>query len=82
MNRKDLVNATVAAALGMSLMSIATNATAVENEKCYGVSKAGKNDCAANGHPCAGQAPKDADPNEWVFVPKGTCEKLVNGKTQ
>ena len=45
-------------------------------EKCYGVAKAGKNDCAANGHSCAGQAKKDNDGKEWMGVPKGTCEKM------
>lgn len=46
-------------------------------EKCYGVAKAGQNDCATpNGsHSCAGQAKADKDPNEWKYVAKGTCEK-------
>ena len=50
-------------------------------EKCYGVAKAGKNDCAANGHSCAGQAKKEADGKEWVKVPSGTCERIVGGST-
>jgi uncharacterized membrane protein len=49
-------------------------------EKCAGVVKAGKNDCAANGHACAGQAKADNDAKEWIKVPKGTCEKLTGGK--
>ncbi len=65
-----------AAALGMA----ATNQTvsAGDKEKCYGVSKAGKNDCGAldGSHPCGGMSSKDHDPNEWVYVPKGTCEKI------
>lgn len=50
-------------------------------EKCYGVVKAHKNDCAsqANKHSCAGQAKVDNDPNEWTKLPKGLCEKLVGG---
>ena len=48
-------------------------------EKCYGVAKAGKNDCAANGHSCAGQNKKDGDAKEWIKLPKGMCEKLVGG---
>lgn len=48
-------------------------------EKCQGVAKAGMNDCGANGHSCAGQAEVDSDPNEWVYVPEGTCEKIVGG---
>jgi uncharacterized membrane protein len=50
-----------------------------EMEKCYGVVKAGKNDCAANGHACAGQAKADRNGGEWLSVPKGTCERLVGG---
>jgi uncharacterized membrane protein len=50
-------------------------------EKCYGVAKAGQNDCAAMGHSCAGKAAKDAIAGEWVFTPKGLCAKLVNGTT-
>jgi uncharacterized membrane protein len=48
-------------------------------EKCYGVVKAGKNDCGANAHGCAGMAKVDGDPNEWLSLPKGTCERIVGG---
>jgi uncharacterized membrane protein len=48
-------------------------------EKCYGVAKAGKNDCGTAKHSCAGQAKTDAAGDEWLTVPKGTCEKLVGG---
>lgn len=47
-------------------------------EKCFGVAKAGKNDCASvNGsHSCAGQATKDNDAGDWKYVAKGTCQKM------
>jgi len=50
-------------------------------EKCYGVVKAGKNDCgSADGkHACAGMAKTDKDPNEWTILPEGLCEKLTGG---
>ena len=48
-------------------------------QKCAGVVKAGQNDCGANGHSCAGQAKRDNDPKEWVYLPKGTCSKIVGG---
>ena len=50
-------------------------------EKCTGVSKAGMNDCGATDgkHKCAGQATADDAPNEWVYVPEGTCTKLTGG---
>jgi uncharacterized membrane protein len=55
----------------------AEKADKVEQEKCYGVAKAGQNDCASSSgsHTCAGQAKTDNDPTEWKNVPKGTCEK-------
>jgi uncharacterized membrane protein len=51
-----------------------------EKEKCYGIVKAGKNDCAApdGSHSCAGYAKKDADGKEWVLMPKGTCERIID----
>ncbi len=51
-------------------------------EKCYGVAAAGKNDCAAGSHSCAGQATKDHDKSSFVLVPAGTCEKLAGGSTK
>ncbi len=49
-------------------------------EKCYGVAKAGQNDCGTARHSCAGKAARDNLPEEWKYVPKGTCES-VGGKT-
>jgi uncharacterized membrane protein len=48
-------------------------------EKCYGVAKAGKNDCAGAVHACSGQGTKAASPTDFVKVPAGTCERLVHG---
>ena len=45
-------------------------------EKCYGIAKKGQNDCGTATHACAGLAKKDNLPDEWKYVPKGTCEKL------
>jgi uncharacterized membrane protein len=50
-------------------------------EKCYGVAKAGQNDCGTAKHACAAQGAKvDNDPSEWKYVAKGSCEKM-GGKT-
>jgi len=73
--------AILAAALG-SLFILAGPAFSADNgnlEKCYGVSKAGKNDCAGAAHACAGQSTKSASAKEFVKLPKGTCERLVGG---
>jgi uncharacterized membrane protein len=72
----------ITAALGSLLAFGAVSAFAADDagtEKCYGVAKAGKNDCAGAKHACSGQSKKDADANEWVKVPTGTCERLVGG---
>ena len=46
------------------------------SEKCYGVAKAGKNDCGTATHACAGLAKKDNLPDEWKYVAKGTCKNM------
>ena len=64
----------------MAMTSIQTVAAADEGmEKCYGVAKAGKNDCASAAHACAGHGTMDRSGSEWVKLPKGTCERLVDG---
>ncbi|TCO71904.1 DUF2282 domain-containing protein [Rhodovulum euryhalinum] len=55
----------------------ATPAQAQENEKCYGVSLAGENDCAAGpGTTCAGTSKVDYQGSAWKLVPAGTCESM------
>ena len=51
-------------------------------EKCYGVAARGKNDCAEGAHSCVGHATRDREPDSFVLVPKGDCQKLAGGKTQ
>jgi uncharacterized membrane protein len=53
-----------------------------EHEKCYGIVKAGKNDCQTANSSCAGTSKMEAQKDAWVYVPKGTCERLVNGSLQ
>jgi uncharacterized membrane protein len=73
-------------ALTISGLAIASSTQALAKdakmEKCYGVVKAGKNDCSSakkGGHSCAGAATTNADKSEWVLLPEGSCERLVNG---
>jgi uncharacterized membrane protein len=53
-----------------------------EHEKCYGIVKAGKNDCQTKGSSCAGTSKRNSQGDAWVYVPKGTCDKVVNGSLQ
>jgi uncharacterized membrane protein len=48
-------------------------------EKYYGIVKAGKNDCQTSTHACAGTAKKDGQKDAWIYLPKGSCEKIVGG---
>lgn len=82
MNKKAKFLA-AASVLALSLTVSAANAVDAgkgsdAKEKCLGVAKAGKNDCAStNGsHSCAGQAKTDNDPNEWAYVPAGKCAEM------
>lgn len=48
-------------------------------EKCYGVAKAGMNDCFFSGNSCAGTSVRDNEPGAWIYVPSGTCRKITGG---
>jgi len=56
-------------------------AQAAESEKCYGVAKAGKNDCQTPASSCAGTNKVDGNGQAFLLVPKGTCDKLAGGST-
>ena len=49
-------------------------------EKCYGIVKAGMNDCQTSQASCAGSATKNNQPDAFIFLPKGICDKIVGGK--
>ena len=48
-------------------------------EKCFGIAKAGKNDCQTATTSCAGTSRQDRQPDAWIYVPKGTCDKITDG---
>jgi uncharacterized membrane protein len=77
---RTIVAISAVLALGSFVVSSgAVAADKADTEKCYGVAKAGKNDCAGAAHACAGQSRNDANAKEWVSLPKGTCERIVGG---
>jgi len=69
----------IASALAAALVLPAAAQAQGNMEKCYGVAKAGKNDCAGGAHACAGQSSKNNSPKEFIKLPKGTCERIVGG---
>jgi uncharacterized membrane protein len=75
----------VAAALTLPYVSFAQVPAAApkfESEKCYGVSKAGKNDCQTSNTSCAGTSKRDNQGDAWIYMPKGSCDKVVGGSLQ
>ena len=75
MNARQALFATALSAVCVA--GLTTAHAADDKEKCFGIAKAGQNDCAtaSGSHSCAGQAKKDMDASEWKYVAKGTCEK-------
>ncbi|UYN93398.1 MAG: DUF2282 domain-containing protein [Enhydrobacter sp.] len=71
------IAAAVAAALAIPVVAVQAQGNA---EKCYGIVKAGKNDCQTNTSSCAGTSKKDSQADAWISLPKGACEKIVGGK--
>jgi uncharacterized membrane protein len=51
-------------------------------EKCFGVAKAGKNDCQTANSSCAGTSKRDSQGDAWIYMPAGSCEKLVGGSKE
>lgn len=85
-NTKIIVSSALAA-----LTSLAASGTFAQTpaeqpnytfEKCYGVVKAGLNDCQTSTHSCAGTSTADNQGDAWVYVPSGTCAKLSGGSTE
>ena len=87
MKKRQIQNtAVIAAALGATVLAVYTEtnwflAEHEERERCYSVVYAGKNDCGTAKHACASQSIKDADPEEFIMVPKGLCDRIVGGKS-
>ena len=82
MNQRLVLSSALASVLALGLVNAAHAAGAPAKEKCYGLAKAGENDCAnlSGSHTCAGQAKVDLGPDEWTYVKGGTC-KAMGGMT-
>jgi uncharacterized membrane protein len=81
--KSTLSMAAIAGAVAFAAVNFsAAPAMAQEKEKCFGVAKAGKNDCQTANSSCAGTSKADGQGDAWIFVPAGTCAKLNNGSLQ
>lgn len=79
MKSSPIVSSAFAAVLALGLVGHAAAADDKgPKEKCYGITKAGQNDCAnlSGSHSCAGQAKAEMSPDEWKYVAKGECKTM------
>ena len=76
----------VAAAFAVSAIGVAFAGPApvpsFKFDKCYGIAKAGSNDCQTAASSCAGTSKKDAQADAWIYVPAGTCSKIAGAATK
>jgi uncharacterized membrane protein len=83
MNKRFFIASALAAAISTPLLLSAQKpapAPTFKAEKCYGIAKAGKNDCASTGNnSCGGTSKLDRDPKAWIYLPEGYCERIVGG---
>ena len=82
MNQRLILSSALASVLALGLVSQASAADDAKKEKCFGIAKAGQNDCASlsGTHSCAGQSKADMGADEWKYVATGTC-KTMGGKS-
>jgi uncharacterized membrane protein len=77
MNQRLILSSALASVLALGLVG-AASAQGKDKEKCFGIAKAGQNDCAnlSGSHSCAGQAKAEMGMDEWKYVAKGTCADM------
>jgi len=78
----SLLGALAVAAIAVASAQAAPAVQPAGSEKCFGIAKAAKNDCAGASHSCAGQATKDMDKSTYVYLPAGACDKIAGGSKQ
>jgi uncharacterized membrane protein len=84
MNKRVLIaSAFAAAVVGPAALLSAqkpADAPSFKAEKCYGIAKAGQNDCASTGNnSCGGTSKVNGDKKAWLYVPAGYCDRIVGG---
>lgn len=79
---KTLVAATISGALALGTLTLSSTIQADDLEKCFGIAKAGKNDCQTDNSSCAGTSTMDNQGDAFILVPKGTCDRIVGGSLE
>lgn len=84
-NHNTIIKSALTGVLALAAVSLNVNATTTatssnqNTEKCYGIVKAGMNDCATGNSSCVGTSKKDKQADAYLLLPKGTCNKIVGG---
>lgn len=83
MKKRYILTPALAAAAATPLLLLAQKPAPTptfQAEKCYGIAKAGKNDCASTGNnACGGTSKINSDPKAWIYVPEGYCDRIAGG---
>jgi uncharacterized membrane protein len=84
MSKSLWIASAVAAAVALPIVTASAGPVAqpAKSEKCYGVVKAGKNDCQTASNSCAGTVTADRRVDAWIYLPKGLCEKIAGASLQ
>jgi uncharacterized membrane protein len=86
----NLIKSAIQAVFILATASVTTSAIAAADhgvipdnmERCYGIAKAGMNDCGTATQSCAGTIKKDRAPNAYLVLPKGLCQKIAGSSLQ
>lgn len=78
MNQRTMITTAAASLMSLAMLTSPAMAQDAAKEKCFGIAKAGQNDCAnlSGSHSCAGQSKVDNDKGEWKYVAAGTCKTM------
>jgi uncharacterized membrane protein len=81
-----LVGASLAIAVAVAFVECAEAQTNIPKptykyEKCFGIVRGGQNDCFSPANSCGKTSKRDNDPNAWIYVPVGTCDKIASGNS-
>ena len=77
----SMLHVAISGVLALAGTALASTALAADDskEQCAGIVKAAKNDCATSTNACHGHVTSDANTEAWIYVPKGTCDRIVGG---
>ncbi len=84
-NTRTLIGSALAAAASLAGVSAVAGPAPQPDfsfEKCYGIVKAGQNDCQTATHSCAGTSTADNQGDAWIYVPAGTCGKIAGSSNE